>query len=101
MVITIKKGSIKLSHWIENGYDGSWIKHRLVDYSEPIDYIKLIRRLGYDNWTLIFYGPNIKYIEDTYNNTYGIRSITTDQVEATKRQIDKFLTKIDKLLIFA
>lgn len=102
MLIPIKKGKLLLSNWVQVNHT-DWIRHRVKDYSEPMDVIKLQRVYNGKSamWRLSFMGNNLKYVEETFRNTYGIHDVTDDQLDKLKAQIDKFLIKIDKLLVFA
>lgn len=102
MIHTLKKGTLILSNWIQDSR-GNWMKHRLGDYSEPMDSIKIQKDfLNFQLiWKVVFYGPNVEYIEYVYRRIYGDPDIPLDKLEETKKQIDSLLTKVDKLIIFS
>lgn len=106
MIHVLKKGGITMSHWA-NDSKFNWMKHRILDYREPIDSIKIMKdyyRLGGElgkNWTVYFQGENIKYVEFMFRKIYGYEWYRDDQVEKLKEDIDNLLTKADRLIIFA
>jgi hypothetical protein len=101
MIHVLKKGGITLSNWILDSRM-NWMKHRVLDYSEPMDVITIVKGYDVDNWAVYFRGPNIKYVEYLYNQVYGdLLYIPDDNVERAKKQIDNLLVKADKLIIFS
>lgn len=102
MIHTLNKGTLVLSHWI-NDSRFNWIKHRLHDYREPIDTIRIVKEFRNLKlvWKVYFTGNNIKSVEYIYRKVYGDPDIEDDQIETVKRQLDILLVKAEKLLVFA
>ncbi len=109
MLVPVKKGKVLLSHWVELNHR-DWVKHRVGDYSQPMDFIKLVQsiNMGTNNklqyqWKIQFEGPNMGYIAYAYKQAYHYRDGETfpnEDLQKIKDRIDKFLTKIDKLVVF-
>lgn len=106
MLIPVKKGNVLLSNWILINYR-DWIKHRVRDYSNPMDCIRLSPTYNFTTgergWHLTFEGPNMDYIAYAYKQAYSYSDggfISDNDLQAVKDRIDKFLTKIDKLVAF-
>ena len=101
MIHVLKKGKITMSHWICDS-SVNWMKHRLFDYQEPVDVIKIVKE--YRNtelvWNIYFYGKNIQYIEYLFRKIYGHVVYKDEQLEILKKNIDNLLVKADKLIIF-
>jgi hypothetical protein len=91
-----------MSHWISDSRM-NWMKHRLYDYREPIDTIKILKE--YRNmelvWNVYFDGKNIEYIEYLFRKIYGHNTYKDEELETLKKNIDNLLAKADKLIIFA
>lgn len=103
MIHKLTKTNIVMSNWIQDTRM-NWMKHRLLDYTPPIDIIRIIkeyRNLGLV-WGVYFEGKNLDYIEYLYNKIYGQQTfIGEDQLENVKKNLDNILNKADKLIIFA
>jgi acetylornithine/succinyldiaminopimelate/putrescine aminotransferase len=107
VIHTLKKGNITLSNWIEDSRR-NWMKHRLFDYSEPIDVIRIIKEYRGRGlaWGIYFDGANLQYIQFLYNKLFANQIDeknlpVEDQLELIKKNIDTVLSKADKLIIFA
>ncbi len=74
MLVPVKKGKVLLGEWILLNYR-DWVKHRVKDYSEPMDCIKLQPSFdfatGARGWHLTFHGPNMSYIAYAYKQAYN------------------------------
>jgi hypothetical protein len=101
MIHTLNKGTLVLSHWISDSRF-NWMKHRLHDYREPIDTIRIIKEFRKFTlvWKVYFNGSKIQHIEYMYRKIYGDPDIEEDQIELVKRQIDNLILKADKLILF-
>lgn len=101
MIHILKKSNITLSNWIEDGRR-NWMKHRLLDYTPPIDLIRITKE--YRNlelvWNVYFEG-NLEYIKYMFHKIYGNRSYKDAELDTLKKNIDNILSKADKLIIFA
>jgi hypothetical protein len=102
MIHVLKKGNIILSNWIEDSRM-NWIKHRLFDYSEPIDSIKILKEWRHMEliWNVCFSGKNIEYVAYLFRKIYGDSTYENEDLDTVKKNIDNLLSKADKLIIFA
>jgi hypothetical protein len=102
MIHKLTKTNIIMSNWIQDSRM-NWMKHRLLDYREPIDTIKILKeyRNSKLSWNAYFSGKNVEYIEYIYRKMYEHQSFSDEQLEILKKNIDHILNKADKLIIFA